>query len=342
MVGYDAGPQDAPGAFRLAGNENPFPPLPGVIEATLGADPSRYPDATSSALRRALARRHGVEEPAVHTSGGSVAVIYQFLSALTGPGDEVVLAGTTFEAYPKAITVAGSTAVRVPNLPDGSHDLDGMIAAIGPATRAILVCSPNNPTSNAIPASTFASFIDRVPSHVPVLLDEAYVEFVTDDDPLDGPALLADHTNLFVLRTFSKAYGLAGVRVGYALGDPGVLAAIRRVAVPFLVSSAAEAAAIASLERGRELADRVRAITDARDRIIGALRAQGWDLPDSGGNFVWLPAGPATTDVAAVFRHHGLLVRAFPDAGVRVTIGEVESHGLVVEAAASARALVAP
>lgn len=339
MLGYDAGPQTAPGAFRLAGNETPFPPLPSVIRAVLSEQDElgRYPDASLLRVRTAIAEHHAVDVSSVHASAGSVAVIYQFMSAVAGPGDEVVLASRTFEAYPKAITVAGASAVVVPNRADQSHDLDGMADAIGPRTRAVLVCTPNNPTGNTISRKRMLDFLNRVPVRVPVLLDEAYVQFDDGEDRLDGMLLLPDHPNLFVLRTFSKAYGLAGLRVGYAVGEPSVLASVRRSAVPFLVSEQAQAAAVASLAATDELERRVQHIVEARGRLRTALLEQGWEVPASGGNFLWLPTGRATEAITEMFTRHGLLVRAFPGAGIRITVAEDETFGVILETAAAAR-----
>lgn len=340
MSGYDAGPQFSSGGFRLAGNENPFPPLPGVMEAAhAAADLGRYPDAGVVALRGVLAERHGVSTAEVHVSGGSVAIIYQFLESVAGPGREVVLASRTFEAYPKAIAVSGATAVRVPNLVDEAHDLDGMLHAITDSTAAVLVCSPNNPTGNTLSSAALTAFLEGVPSSVAVLLDEAYIEFVNRPDAHNGVEMLRRFPNLFVLRTFSKAYGLAGLRVGYVVGAEDVLAGIRRAAVPFLVSDLAQRAAIASLLEEDALAGRVGQLVAAREQLLEQVRRQGWDIPDSGGNFFWLPAGPRTEEVAALFAEHGLLVRAFPNAGVRVTVAEPESYAAVVAASEAALSL---
>ncbi|GGH42787.1 histidinol-phosphate transaminase [Microbacterium album] len=323
---YRQGRQADDAGFKLSSNENPFEPLPGVIEAVhRAATFNRYPDATASRLRAALGERYGVEPEGVHVGAGSVALLAQFIQAVAGPGDEVLYAWRSFEAYPGLVLVAGATSVQVPLRPDSGHDLDAMAAAVTDRTRCILVCSPNNPTGPIVTAAEFEAFVARVPADVLILLDEAYAEFVTDPDAVDGLAarVFEAHPNVVVLRTFSKAYGLAGLRVGYAIGHPRVLDAARSTAIPLSVTATAEVAALASLAHEAELRARVEEIIARRDALAAALREIGWDVPEAQGNFVWLPTHDLE-GVARAFDDAGIVVRAFPD-GLRISIGEHES-----------------
>ncbi|HRK46179.1 MAG TPA: aminotransferase class I/II-fold pyridoxal phosphate-dependent enzyme, partial [Nocardioides sp.] len=225
-------------SYKLSSNENPYPPLPGVIEAAHRAVDvmNRYPDMGNTALYDALSARLQVPVGDLAAATGSVALIYQLLTAFCEPGDEVVHAWRSFEAYPIAIAAAAATSVTVPVTLDGRHDLDAMIAAIGPRTRCVMVCTPNNPTGPAVTQAELDAFLDAVPSDVLVVVDEAYVEFVRMDDPVDGLATYRRHANVVLFRTFSKAYGLAGFRVGYAVAQEPLAAALRAVSLPFGVS----------------------------------------------------------------------------------------------------------
>jgi len=317
----------APAAgYKLSSNENPFDPLPGVVEAvTAAAEFNRYPDATALALREALAARHGRSVDEVHIGAGSVALLSQLILATSGPGDEVVYSWRSFEAYPGLVTVAGATSRTVPNRPDAGHDIDALIGAVTDATRMLIVCSPNNPTGTIVTAAEFERVMAAVPSDLLVVLDEAYAEFVTDLDAVDGLPLLDRYPNLVVLRTFSKAYGLAGLRVGYALGGASVLDAARSTAIPLSVTGQSVAGALASLAAEDALLERVRHIAVRRDALRAALRAQGWDVPVAQGNFVWLPTGERTAAVAERLFDAGLVTRAFPPEGIRISVGEEES-----------------
>lgn len=326
-------------AFKLSSNENPFPPLDGVRDAVAraAADLNRYPDMYASDLVAALAARHGVEPSWVVAGCGSVAVLGHVLEAFCDAGDEVVHAWRSFEAYPIAVSLQGAVGVPVPLDDAGRHDLPAMAAAVGPRTRVVLVCTPNNPTGPAVHADELEAFCDAVPRDVVVVLDEAYVEFVRDPAAAQGLAALRARENVVVLRTFSKAYGLAGLRVGYALAHPDVAAAIRTAATPFGVNHLAEAAALASLEVEPALAERVDAVVAERERVLVGLRAQGWDVPESQANFVWLAVGERTIDLASDSRSHGLLVRPFAGEGIRITIGEPAANDRVLEVAATWR-----
>jgi histidinol-phosphate aminotransferase len=326
LPAYRQGKPASPTAFKLSSNENPFAPLPAVL-AALDAerDINRYPDATALALREKLAEKYALSPHEVHIGAGSVALLAQLLLAAAGPGDEVVYSWRSFEAYPSLVTVTGATSVQVPNRADGGHDLPAMAAAIGAVTRAVIVCSPNNPTGSIVTADEFAAFMSAVPADLLVILDEAYTEFVTDDAAVDGAPLLGRYPNLVVLRTFSKAYGLAGLRVGYALGPLAILDAARSTAIPLSVTGPGAAAAIASLDHEAELLDRVRQIAERRDRLWTRLVDQGWQIPRPQGNFIWLPTGRETTDVATRLAEAGLVVRPFQPDGIRLSIGEEEA-----------------
>lgn len=338
LPAYRQGRQAAGDAFKLSSNENPFDPLPGVVAAMrASASINRYPDASAGRLRARVAERFGVDAAGVHVGAGSVSILAQLVQAVAGPGDEVVYAWRSFEAYPWLAVVAGATAVQVPLAAGARHDLRAMAAAVTERTRAVIVCSPNNPTGPIVTQAEFDEFVTAVPDDVLVILDEAYAEFVTAPDAVNGIHVLgaADRANVVVLRTFSKAFGLAGLRVGYAIGHPRILDAARSTSIPLSVTLQAEEAALASLDAEDELLERVRAIADRRDRLAGALRARGWDVPQAQGNFVWLPAGAETTRIAEAFDAAGLIVRPFSGDGIRISVGEEESVEKVLRIAAS-------
>mgnify|MGYP003734629953 FL=1 len=337
LPAYKQGKQAGADAFKLSSNENPFDPLPGVVQAVQAAHGfNRYPDATAARLRARLAERFDVADDHIHVAAGSVSILFQLAQATSGPGDEILFSWRSFEAYPSLAVVAGSTAVTVPNDPAGGHDLDAMADAVTDRTRMIIVCTPNNPTGPIVTQAAFDAFLARVPRDVLIVLDEAYAEFVTDSDAVDGARVLAArHPHVVVLRTFSKAYGLAGLRVGYAVGDPRVLAAARSTGIPLSVTAAAEEAALASLDAEDELRARVAELAERRDALAARLRDVGWDVPVAQGNFVWLPAGDRALEVAAAFDAAGLIVRPFAGDGVRISIGEAESLEPIVAVAAA-------
>ncbi|WP_067202095.1 histidinol-phosphate transaminase [Microbacterium sp. XT11] len=340
LAPYRQGKQAGPDAFKLSSNENPFEPLPSVEAALQRITPvNRYPDATAGRLRERLGARYGVTADEVHVAAGSVSILHQLILATASVGDEVVYAWRSFEAYPSLPLVAGATGVQVPLTADSRHDLDAMADAVTDRTRAIIVCTPNNPTGPIVTSEEFAAFISRVPADVLVILDEAYAEFVTAPGAVDGLAerIFERHPNVVVLRTFSKAYGLAGLRVGYAIGNEKVLDAARTTGIPLSVTSAAENAAIASLDAEAELLDRVAVIVERRARLVEGLRSQGWDVPDAQGNFVWLPTGEQTDAAAATFLANDLVVRPFSGDGIRISVGEEASIARVLEVAASLR-----
>ena len=333
MVPYRQGRTAAEDAFKLSSNENPFPPLPEVLEAIAGSSFNRYPEGSAAALRDIIGSRYGISPEQVQVGAGSVSVLSQLISAAAAPGDEIVYSWRSFEAYPLLVATAGATSVQVPNTPEHRHDLDAMADAVTDATRMVIVCSPNNPTSTIVTHDEFTAFMSRVPESVLVVLDEAYTEFVEDPTAVSGPGLLSRYPNLVVLRTFSKAYGLAGLRVGYALGAEYVMDAARSVAIPLSVTEPAQRAAIVSLEHEAELLERVAKLNVLRDAIWRGLIEQGWEVPQPHGNFVWLPTGPATVAAADTFTAHGIVARPLGE-GLRVSVGEAESVEKLLRAAA--------
>jgi histidinol-phosphate aminotransferase len=323
-------------AFKLSSNENPYPPLPSVVAAIADAavDVNRYPDMYATELTAAVADSLGVDPAGVVMGNGSVAVLAHVLAAVVEAGDEVVYPWRSFEAYPIAVSLAHAAGVPVPVGVDGRLDLEAMAAAVTPRTRVVLVCTPNNPTGPAVHADELATFLAAVPGDVLVVLDEAYVEFVRDADVPDGLAVFAEHPNVVLLRTFSKAYGLAGLRVGYALARPRLATGIRAASTPFGVSHLAQLAALASLRARDELLARVDRVVAERGRLLGALRDQGWTVPDSQANFVWLPLADQATAFAERCARAGVIVRPFAGDGVRVSVGEPEATDLFLEVAA--------
>ena len=339
VPGRPPAPRPGVTTYKLSSNENPYPPLPGVLEAAAAAAQvmNRYPDMGCTDLYAALAARLDVPSTHLAAGTGSVAVLYHLLQAFCEAGDEVVYAWRSFEAYPIAVSVTGATSVQVPLTPDARHDLDAMAAAVTDRTKVVIVCSPNNPTGPAVGRAELEAFLDKVPTHVVVVLDEAYREFVRADDPFDGVQLYRGRPNVVAMRTFAKAYGLAGFRVGYVVAPEPIAAAVRACALPFGVSSVAQAAAVASLEREAELLDRVDAIVAERGRVRDALRGQGWDVPDAQGNFVWLGLSDRTGEFAAAAEQAGIMVRPFAGEGARVSIGEPAGNDVFLKVAESFR-----
>ncbi len=334
LAAYAQGRAPARDGFKLSSNENPFEPLPAVLDAVAAASSlNRYPDGAARALRERLAGRFGVGTAQVLLGAGSVALLSQFIEAAAGPGDEVLYAWRSFEAYPGLVTVSGASGVTVPLLPDARHDLHAMAAAVTDRTRVIVVCTPNNPTGPIVTAQEFERFMAAVPSDRLVLLDEAYVEFVTDPAHVDGRSVVARYPNLVVLRTFSKAYGLAGLRIGYAVGPERLVSAARATAIPLSVTDIAQAAALASLDHEDELLERVGELVERRARLRDGLIEQGWEVPDAQGNFVWLPTGAHTASGVDAFFDAGLAVRGFPPDGIRIGVGEEESVDRVLKVA---------
>ncbi|MFF3243193.1 histidinol-phosphate transaminase [Streptomyces sp. NPDC002870] len=328
-----------PVAYKLSSNENPYPPLPGVMERVIAAAQgfNRYPDMACTGLMNELADRFGVPVTHLATGTGSVGVAQSLLQSTSGPGDEVIYAWRSFEAYPIITRISGAKPVQVPLTPGDVHDLDAMADAITDRTRLIFVCNPNNPTGTVVRRAELERFLDRVPSDVLVVLDEAYREFIRDADVPDGIEIYRHRPNVAVLRTFSKAYGLAGLRVGFAIAHEPVAAALRKTAVPFGVSQLAQDAAVASLCAEDELLGRVGSLVAERTRVYEGLVEQGWTVPETQANFVWLRLGHRTVDFAAACEKAGVVVRPFAGEGVRVTIGETEANDIFLHTAEAFR-----
>jgi histidinol-phosphate aminotransferase len=322
-------------AYKLSSNENPYPPLPGVVEAAVAAvkELNRYPDMGVSRLHAALAERWHVDPACIASGPGSVAALYHLLQASCTDGDEVIYAWRSFEAYPIAVGLTGARSVQVPVDAFGRHDLKAMAAAITDDTKVVVVCTPNNPTGPSVHRNELLEFVDSVPPTVLIVIDEAYHEFIDDEDRVDGLEVARGRDNVVVLRTFSKAYGLAGIRVGYAVAAPPVAEAIRKCALPFAVSAVAQAAAVASLAAEPELMKRVEALKAERARVCDALLDQGWQIPAAQGNFLWLPLGDAAGSFAEAADAAGVSIRPFDGDGVRVSIGEPEANDIFLAVA---------
>lgn len=316
-----------PGAVKLASNETTFGPLPSAAKAIAEAAElaNRYPDNQVTELRAALADFLGVSSANVAVGCGSVALCQELVQiTCDAPTDEVLFAWRSFEAYPIVTQVGNATSVQVPLTPEHVHDLDAMVAAVTERTKLIFVCNPNNPTGTAVGEAELVRFLDAVPRHVLIVLDEAYFEYMrlTPEQRPNGVELGRNRPNVVVLRTFSKAYGLAGLRAGYAVGDPAVITALMKVHIPFSVNRVVQAAAIASLEARHELLDRTDGLVVERDRIRDALLAAGYEVPPSESNFLWLPLGERSAEYGEVSAEAGVLLRPYGTDGVRVTAGE--------------------
>lgn len=323
---------------RLASNEVPYGPLPGVPAAIAeaAADAHRYPDAGCVQLRERLAEMHGLDVAQVATGCGSVALAEHLVRATALTGDEVIFSWRSFEAYPIVVGSHSATAVRVPNTAQHGHDLAAMRAAVTDRTRLVFVCNPNNPTGTALRRDELVEFVDSLPDSVVVVIDEAYREFVTDPDVPDGLELLPGREHVVVLRTLSKAWGMAGLRVGWLAGTPEVAGAVRKVITTFSVSSLAQAAALAALDQSAEMRRRCDLVIAERPRVLEAVRKLGFDTPDTQANFVWLPSGEATPAIVATCDRNGVIVRGFGTEGIRVTIGTPEENDRFLAALADA------
>jgi len=321
-------------AHKLSSNESPYGPLPSVVEviAEAARDVNRYPDNGAGALTAAIAERFAVPVGHVAVGCGSVGVLQQLMEAVGEPGAEALYAWRSFEAYPPLADLAALTSVRVP-LRDETHDLAAMAAAITPRTRLILVCNPNNPTGTVVRERELTEFLDQVPADCLVILDEAYREYIRDADVPDGIDLYRDRPNVAVLRTFSKAYGLAGLRIGFLIGHEPVAEAIRKTMLPFTVNAIAQAAAVASLNAEDELLERVETIVKERDRVREALRADGWTVPVTEANFVWLRLGDQTTAFAQSCDAAAIAVRPYAGEGARISIGTAAANDAFLAAA---------
>jgi histidinol-phosphate aminotransferase len=310
--------------YKLSSNENPAPPLPGVLKviAQAALEINRYPDPFVTELTKALAAKFNVAENLIATGTGSVGVCQQIMQAVADPGDEVIYAWRSFEAYPIITKIVGAKPVEIPLTKTGAHDLAAMLNAVTERTRLILICTPNNPTGSVVNHLELKEFLTKVPKDILVVIDEAYVEFNRDDQSVVGLDLLKEFKNVGVLRTFSKAYGLAALRVGFFIGPENIAEAVRKTAVPFGVSNIAAEAAVASLEFEAELFERVADLVELRSWFEEQLTKLGFDLPASQANFVWLPLGDRTDEFVARCADQAISVRPFSGEGVRISIGE--------------------
>ena len=326
---------------KLASNESPYPPVPAVIEAITAAlaGLNRYPDPTNSALRRKLSDRHGVPASRIAIGNGSCDVLLAAGDALLEPGAELVYAWPSFSVYPHLAAASGAHALEVPLDAEHKHDLEAMRKEITVATRLVIVCNPNNPSSTALPLDEIAEFVADIPRHVCVILDEAYVEFNVLQDPDDSVDLLKKHPNLVLLRTFSKIYGLCGLRVGYALaGSDEFRTAVDQVRQPFFCNAAAQAAALEALNHQDEVARRVERNLAERIGLEEGLRGLGLDPAESQANFVWFDVGEDRDEPEIVrgLAQRGVLVRAGGalgrDGALRVTVGTQAENERFLEA----------
>ena len=311
--------------LKLASNETSYPPLASVQTALVKAanEINRYPDHRCVQLREALAEKLSVSTANVTVGCGSVGLLQQLFLAFVDPGDEVVYPWRSFEIHPIYSAIAQAKVTTIP-LVNEAFDLAAVAAAVTDRTKLVLLSTPNNPTGTACTTAALNEFLQAVPNDVLVVIDEAYREFVTDpavQDPVT--AILAHHQNALVLRTFSKAYGLANLRVGYAIGAEQIIATLDKVYAPFLVSGVAQAAAIASLQPAAtaELAQRVDEIVAQRDVVMTALLNAGWPATPSQANFIWLPLGQDAFPTFARLEQAGILTRPFEGEGLRVSIG---------------------
>jgi histidinol-phosphate aminotransferase len=325
----------------MASNESPYPPIPAVMEAITAslANLNRYPDPTNARLRSALSDRHGVPVHRIAVGNGSCDILLAAGEALLEPGAELVHAWPSFSVYPHLSAASGARAIQVPLDDAHRHDLPAMLREITAATRLVIVCNPNNPTSTALPLEEIAAFVREVPRHIAVILDEAYVEFNLLQDPDESVELLDRHPNLVLLRTFSKAYGLCGLRVGYALcGSEDFRVAVDQVRQPFFCNAAAQAAALEALKHQDEVARRAERNLAERLELEDGLRRLGIEPAESQANFVWLdlPESVGEADVVAALAQQGVLVRAGAALGregaLRVTVGTEAENARFVAA----------
>jgi histidinol-phosphate aminotransferase len=312
----------------LSMNETPYPPLPTLQQVIVdgAARLNRYPDRNAVALTASLAERLGVGPEAILVGPGSAGLCQHLVQAF-GPRPDVVHAALSFEGYPLIIRNVGANSVPVP-MDDYRHDLPAMAAAVTSTTRCVLICNPNNPTGAVLHGAGLSEFLDRVPADVPVIIDEAYRDFVSDPDVPDAMDLYRAHPNVCVLRTFSKAYGLASLRVGYAVVPPSLAMPVRLLGMVFLTGALGQAAALRALEPDvtAELEQRCATLAESRARLTTELRDLGLTVAPSQANFLWLPLGEQARPFADAARQAGILVMALDGKGVRITVGTDEAN----------------
>jgi histidinol-phosphate aminotransferase len=330
--------QPVPFAHRLGSNEAPEPPSAAVQAAAAAAiaGAHRYPDLRAETLAEALAKRHGLPPDAVALSAGSIVMLDQLIRAYCDPGDAVVVPWRSYEAYPIIVGGAGARLVEVPLDAAQRMDAEAMLETSLSGARVVLLCNPNNPTSTALAAAELDALLDALPKESLLILDEAYADYAEDAETVvTSPARrLALHPNLAVLRTFSKAWGLAGMRLGYCLADPRIIAAVNAVAPPFPLPAPALAAGLAALGEEEAVAARVARSIEQRRRMSEGLEAIGLPVARSQANFVWLAVGIAAEALTAHLREAGIAARCFPGEGVRITTGTEADTAAVLAAVA--------
>lgn len=340
MAGYKPGKaadqleveHDIDDAIKLASNENPWPPIAEVVEAVAeaAAGINRYPDNGAAAVRDAVGDFLNVDSSHITIGCGSSGLLQQLFLTYVDPGDEVLFPYPSFEIYPIFSTLFGAEQVRVP-LVDHGFDLDAVADAVTDRTKLIMLANPNNPTGTSVSVDSIAQLLQSIADDVIVVVDEAYREF--NDPTLGDPVtLLADHHNVVITRSFSKAFGLAGVRAGYAIAHAGIIEQLDKVRLAFSVNNIAQAAILASIEHRDAVMERVRDLMNERDRVVGSLRAGGVELPDPNANFVFIPTGEDTASIGEQMERQGIAVRPFPGIGLRITIGTPEENDRWVHA----------
>lgn len=316
------------GAIKLASNENPAATLDPIVEAIVASATgmNRYADHRATAVREALASHLGVRSDQIAVGSGSSGLLQQLCFAYIDPGDEVVYPWRSFEVYPVFTTLMSGSPVPVPLAADLGFDIDGLVAAVTERTKLLFLATPNNPIGMATTTTELRRLCEQVSPEVIVCIDEAYREFV--DPGFGDPVaeLVPDFPNVVVTRTFSKAHGLAGLRVGYAIGHPDVIATIDKTLSPFAVNALAQTAALAALEHDGLIRDAVEAIIAERARVEVELAAAGWTFPNHQGNFVWLALGDRTDEIGLELERRGVVVRPFSGEGLRVTIGAPDEN----------------
>jgi histidinol-phosphate aminotransferase len=323
----------------LASNESPELPLPEVVEAAQRAvaGANRYPDPSASILRSRLSDRYGIPGSRIALGNGSCEILLAAAEAMLEPGAEIVYAWPSFSMYPHLAAMTGARAITVPLDAAGRHDLDAMAREVTHATRIVVVCNPNNPTATALPVAQIDEFLAGLPRHVAVILDEAYVEFSLMQDPDESLDLVRRHPNVVVLRTFSKVYGLCGLRAGYALGSSDFKRAVDVVRQPFSVNALAQAAAAEALQHQDEVARRVERTTIERVHVESELAERGFETTESQTNFTWVALGDRDeVEVMRGLGERGVIVRSGTDLGgpghLRVTFGTREENNRFLEA----------
>ena len=346
LPAYQAGkpPAENPGVvpYKLASNENPYAPIKAATDAIITAATAetvqRYPETTYRQLRQLISETSDVATEDITVGAGSLGVLTALIQTFAGTGDdgvedEVIIPWRSFEAYPIVIRTAGAKDVMVPLTADAELDLDAMLAAVTEQTRMIMLCTPNNPTGTVLAEAAVRSFIDQVPRDIVVVIDEAYTEFIRRDDAVDGIQMYREYQNVAVLRTFSKAHGLANLRVGYAIAAPQISEPLKVIQSPFATSSLAVEAAYASMSNMDEIMHNTEKVVVERHRVWRVLNELGYRPPDTEANFVWLPLGDQTQAFADACEAQALSVRAFVPEGVRVTVGEVEANDRLIQVA---------